>query len=175
MFKANDTVLYGVDGVCRVEGVETRPCGRERFEYYVLKPVNNVSATTYIPIDNPALTRRMRRVLSAGEILEIIRSMPQEEPLWIENDLERRRVYAEIMQSGDRAQLMRVVKTLYLRREKLSGRKRKMHAEDEKFLKDAERTLYEEFAYVLDIRPDQVLPFIARQICLIPSKGGECT
>ena len=35
---------------------------------------------------------------------------------------------------------------------------------DERFLKDAERLLYDEFALVLRIKPDQVLPFILKQI-----------
>lgn len=42
--------------------------------------------------------------------------------------------------------------------------KKRLHISDESFLKDAEKLLYEEFAHVLNITKDQVLPFIMRQI-----------
>lgn len=35
---------------------------------------------------------------------------------------------------------------------------------DERFLKEAEKMLYDEFALVLNIREDEVLPFIMKQI-----------
>lgn len=41
---------------------------------------------------------------------------------------------------------------------------KKLYKNDEKVMKEAEKMLYEEFAHVLDIRPDQVLPFIMQQI-----------
>ena len=41
---------------------------------------------------------------------------------------------------------------------------RRLHITDERFMKEAEKMLYEEFAYVLNIRKDQVLPFILNQV-----------
>ena len=41
---------------------------------------------------------------------------------------------------------------------------RKVHVCDERFLKEAEKILYDEFAHVLDIEPEQVLPYIFDQI-----------
>ena len=37
---------------------------------------------------------------------------------------------------------------------------------DERFLKDAEKMLYDEFALVLNIREEEVLPFIMEQIAV---------
>ncbi len=39
-----------------------------------------------------------------------------------------------------------------------------MHIADERFLNEAEKLLYEEFAHVLQIERNQVLPFILKQI-----------
>ena len=41
---------------------------------------------------------------------------------------------------------------------------RKMHTVDRYFMKEAEKKLHEEFAYVLNIKPDEVIPFILDQI-----------
>ena len=38
-------------------------------------------------------------------------------------------------------------------------------------MKEAEKMLYEEFAYVLNIRKDQVLPFILNQVQVAEKDG----
>jgi hypothetical protein len=39
-----------------------------------------------------------------------------------------------------------------------------MHTADENFLKEAEKILHEEFAFVLDIPPADVLSFITKEL-----------
>ena len=90
--------------------------------------------------------------------------MPDEELPWIENDIERRERCREIIQVGDRRELVGLIKGLYLHGERQRERGRKLHAADERFLRDAEKILYEEFAHVLQIKRDEVLPFIMEQI-----------
>ena len=164
MIKVNDTVLYGSHGVCTVAGTLTRQVGGREVEYFLLKPVFERSSSIYVPTQNEALVSKMKRILSAEEIFEMIRSMPEEEQLWIENEADRRRMFQEILNSGDRGRLVRLIKTLYLRQQNRLEQKKNLLMSDEKFLKDAERILYEEFAYVLKLERDQVLPFIMNQI-----------
>ena len=56
------------------------------------------------------------------------------------------------------------VRALYLRKQRQEAAGRKFHVADEHFLHDAEKILYDEFAHVLQIKRDQVLPFILEQI-----------
>lgn len=84
--------------------------------------------------------------------------------LWIDNDNARRERYREILQSGDRAQLVGLIKALYCRQQEQQAKGRKLHAADERYLHEAEKILYEEFAHVLRIKRDEVLPFIMEQI-----------
>ena len=106
----------------------------------------------------------MRRILSSAEIDALIRSMPDEELISTDGESERREKYTDILRSGDRRQLVRLIKTLYMRQAERKEQKKKPSAEDERFMRDAEKILYEEFAYVLHIQREQVLPFITRQI-----------
>ena len=53
---------------------------------------------------------------------------------------------------------------LFLRQQELAGKRKKLHIADEKILKETERVLYEEFAYVLRIGQDEVLPFILQKL-----------
>ena len=115
MIKVHDMVLYGVHGVCRVEEQVSRRVGGREMQYFLLKPVYEKNSSVYVPLKNEALMAKMKRILSAEEIDELIRTMPDEELLWIESETERRRLFQEILNSGDREQLIRLIKTLYLR------------------------------------------------------------
>ncbi len=116
------------------------------------------------PADNAALTGKMRHVLSAPELYELIRSMPGEELIHIENDAERQNRFAAILREGDRHELIRLIKTLYQQQLKRREQKKKVHMADEKCMHEAEKMLYEEFAYVLHIPSDQVVSFITEQL-----------
>lgn len=164
MFQANDTILYGAQGVCQVEGITKRDFGGSAMEYYVLKPISNANSVIYVPVQNDALTAKMRRVLAPDEIRAIIRSMPQEESLWIEDENERKTAYRDILAHGDRRELIRLIKALYLHQQEIQKKGKRLHSSDDRFLKDAEKMLYDEFALVLHIKPEQVLPFILDQI-----------
>jgi len=164
MFQVGDTVLYGTEGVCVIEEITVRKFAEEEREYFVLKPVHQQGATFYLPTQVPNLESKLKRVLSADEISELIRAVPKEELIWIEDENERRTQYKQILQSGDRLRLITLIKTLYLHRESLKETGRKFHVCDERFMKEAEKLLYDEFSHALHIRPEQVLPFLIEQI-----------
>lgn len=164
MFQVNDTILYGTDGVCVITEIAKRKFGKTTREYYVLKPVYKDDAVIYVPTDSEKLLGKMRRILSAEEIYRLIRSMPEEGLLWVDDENERKRVYTDVIHSGDRRAMVRMVKALYLHQQSLRKAGRKFHTCDERFMKDAEQILYHEFAHVLHMEPDQVRPFILQQI-----------
>ena len=164
VIRVNDAVLYGIDGICHVTRVTTKIIDGKPEEYYVLHPVDQETTTIYVPTANETLVSRMHRLLSLDEVIELIRTIPEEETIWIEDDTKRRTAYGQILLGGDRRELLKLIKTLYQRAQELKHGKRKMHAADEKMMKEAEKRLYDEFAHVLRIEPEQVLPFIFRMI-----------
>lgn len=68
--------------------------------------------------------------------------------------------YTKILKSGDNKQLVKLIRTLYLEKEKKKVEGKKLYVNDEKIMTNAEKLLHEEFALVLDIKVDEVLPFI---------------
>lgn len=166
VYQVGDTVLYGAEGVCRFEGEKEQIIGGKKHCYMILKPIYKKSSTVYVPKDNPALQEKIKRVLSPEEIYELIREIPEEEALWIEDEGERKAKYSRILAGSDRKELMRVIKALYRRRTQQEKMGRKFHLSDERFLKEAESRLHGEFALVLHIDPEQVAPFIQQQIQL---------
>lgn len=164
MFQVNDTILYGTQGVCRISEICDKDFGAGKAAYYVLHPVYQSNSTIFVPVDNEKLTERMRRIMSLDEIKELIKAIPDEETYWIDDDAERRRRYQEMISSGDRRLLVQLIKTLYLEQERRKKDGKKLHQSDEQLLGRAETLLYNELALVLDIKPEQVVPFLNEQI-----------
>ncbi len=169
--QVHDTVVYGTQGVCRIDGVAKKDfCGKP-VEYFVLTPLDNSRSTIYVPVQNKKLVEKMRRVLSVEEIYDLIEKMPQEDVTWIENETERKEKCRAILAKGDRLQLVRMIKALYQHKQEQLAKGKKFYVSDERFFHEAENLLYEEFALVLQIPREQVLPFILQQLC--PEKTCE--
>lgn len=164
MYKVNEMVLYGNEGVCQIKDITKRSFKGKEVEYYVLKPVFVQGSTVYVPVDNPELNAKMKKILSAEEIIDLIHNMPNQQLPWIENDNLRKEKYREILKNGDRQELIQLIRTLYLHQQELKKAGKKFHATDEKILNEAEKILHHEFAYVLDIKLEEVVPFISKEI-----------
>ena len=93
MFKVNDTIIYGSEGVCQIMGIEEKNFGGAVKSYYIVKPLYSNSSTIFIPLDSEILTAKMHRMLSREEIEELIDSLPNETIEWIPNDRERKNAY----------------------------------------------------------------------------------
>ncbi len=164
MFKVDDVVLYGSEGVCRITEITDKNFGRGPEKYYVLKPVYKALSTVFVPAGNEALVSRMHSVLSRDEVNRFIDGLPNEKLPWIEDENERKAKYKEILDSGDRCGLACVIGTIFHRRKALQASGKKLHLCDERAFKDAEKMLYDEFAYVLNISPDDVPAYIRSRI-----------
>ena len=164
MFQIHDIILYGSRGIYQISEVSERNFRGVSKQYYVLNSIKQDGSVICVPVDSKSLQQKMRRILSSEEIYAIIKAMPYEDSIWIENESKRKEVYREIISRGDRLELIRMIKALYLHKKQQQSNGKKLHAADEQFFKEAERLLYDEFALVLNIRPDQVLPFIIEQV-----------
>lgn len=164
MFSLNDAVVYSSYGVCIVSAIEKRDFSGENVEYYILRPVNDKKNTFYVPTSNSALTEKMRRVFSRKEAEGLIRIMPDEKFVWIDNELQRKDAYKKIIESGNRRELVRLIKSLYIHKKILEENHKRLHSSDEHFLQDAENMLYDELAYALEIPKSEVVNYICAQI-----------
>ena len=72
--------------------------------------------------------------------------------------------YKKIIESGDRAEIFRLIKTLCVRLEEQQKAGKKPHLIDERFLKEAETVLFDEFAFVLNIERESVSDYIKTEL-----------
>ena len=134
MYKIGDTVLYGREGVCKIKDIVTRKLNNIDKQYYFLTPLDD-HITILVPTDNEEALSKMRKVLSKKDIYELIKTMNHE-------------------------QLVKLTKTLYLNKQKQEKAGKKFHVQDQHFLQTAEKMLYDEFCHTLNLKPEQILPFI---------------
>lgn len=151
MFQVNDVIIYGTQGVCKITGTEVKIVGGKKKTYFVLKPVNEKGTMIFAPVDNEQVMRKMRRLLTRNEIHKLIDSMPEESALWVENENERQALYKRILAKGDHLELIQMIKAIYAHKKNREAAGKRLHMSDERFFKDAEQSLYNEFRYVLDL------------------------
>lgn len=160
MFRMGDVVLYGIQGICKIGGIEAKQIGRTALDYYVLNPVFNENTALFVPVDNEKLTTKMQNILSVKEVKHLIEKAQQISVLEICDEATKRERYREILSSGNREELISLIKTIRLEREKRSKLNKKLNMSDEQILYKAERLLFNEIAYVLEIEPQEVQKMI---------------
>ena len=165
MFKIGDTVLYGSDGVCKINEVTKKVFSGIEIDYYVLVPVFNNRSTIFVPVNNKKLTDKIKPILSAENIYEIICST-EESPKWIENDIERAEIFKNIVSAGDLKDVVWLVKSICLHKEYLLKIGKNLHKTDELVLKDAIRIIYEELSLTLKISKDDIGDIVCRKMSL---------
>ncbi|MCH5272121.1 MAG: CarD family transcriptional regulator [Lachnospiraceae bacterium] len=164
MFKKGDYVICGSNGICKVTDVTTLnmvDAPKDRL-YYIFKPVYSESSTVYIPVDNHKIP--LRAALSEQEAHALIGKIPSLELLWVENEKQRELIYKECMKKNTCEDYVRIIKTLYLRRQSRLSKGKKVIGIDEKYLKMAEDYLYGELAVALGIEKQGVESYIKEEI-----------
>ena len=81
MFNIGDTVIYGTQGICKIEEKIQKDLKGKMTEYFVLKPIYEKSSTIFLPLENDVLMSRMRPILSKDEVLDIINTIPSKETI----------------------------------------------------------------------------------------------
>lgn len=168
MFSKGSYITYGTYGACKISDIRKEDfsgCGQQ--EYYILQPVStNDGSKLFVPTDNELLTGKMRHMPSAQEIHSLIESIPEDNTAWIDNSSERKERFKEVMENGDHRELIAMIKCIHDKKSERIACGKKLWISDENTLAQAEKILYNEFALVLDIRPEDVLPFINEELSL---------
>ncbi len=164
MLSIGDIIVYGSEGVCKVVDLqEIAFSSNDKKEYYILVPELNTSSKLYLPKDNDVLMSRVKPLLTYEEIKELIQDTSNTIE-WIEDSKARNKYYKELMSTYNRNNVFAIAKQLYLvKTGKLVTQVNFTNWMDD-MLKKAAGILYSEFAYVVNLSEEELLPFIAGEI-----------
>ncbi len=153
-------MIYGVHGVCRVIGTEKQLVNRKRTEYLVLEPMGQAEARFYLPTANESAMQKLRPVMAADDLSALLMSEEVHTYSWIADENVRKQYYRDLITSGDRTALLKMVSSLYRYRESQFAAGKKFHLCDENFLRDAEKLICSEISLVLDKSPEEARTYL---------------
>ena len=126
--------------------------------YYILVPVHSEGSKIFYPVNSNRIV--MRAILSREEVEQIVRGVDEIEPMWIENERQREIRYKEAISSCDCKQLISVIKALYERNKERMAHGKRITFVDDRYLKEAKKTLFDEFSIALNISQEDVEDYI---------------
>lgn len=158
--------MHPGSGVCKIEaikGIAFTADSDDKKDYYVLKPVYGGESTTiYVPVGQSKIN--LRKLLSEKDIIELIHSVHEDPPLWDDNDVRRKEIFSQVLHSENHAKIIQLIIELHKKREEKQAAGKKLHASDARTLEEAEKLIHQEFAYSLNLKIDEVAPFIRNEL-----------
>lgn len=156
MFCVGQTVLYGSSGVCTIDDVTEKRIGKNRLQYYVLKPLCAESSTVFVPTANKTLVGKIKSVMTEEEAQNMLAALPDCGE-WNENKQERSEAFRAVISGGSRVDLIRLIRLISFHGREQNAKGKRLHLSDERFLKEAEKMICEEFSLVLRLDRSEVL------------------
>lgn len=164
MFEIGTYVLYGANGVCKIEGKTTDKIAGEEREYYVLAPAGITGAAIMVPADNQALLTKMKEIISGDEISRLIEAVKKSPLIWENDNKKRNELFGEILARADRKDIMLLIRSILIKKKELALFGKKLTLSDDNMLKRAEKLINDEFAVALGIESGAVPDFIREKM-----------
>ncbi len=163
-FEVGELVVYGSNGVCEVHEITrlTVPGTNKKGSYYCLLPVDTKTSRIYALVGQDKIT--MRRIMTkkeASKLLEEVYDIPE---LEIISEKTREDQYKTALRSCDCKQWFSIIKTLYNRNKQRLASGRKITSTDERYLKEAKKSLYTELSVVLSKDKEKIEDYFVEKV-----------
>lgn len=156
MYNIGDYIIYLKD-VCKILDIKEKYMNNT--DYYILSPINDKSLKLNIPINNKSI----RNLISKEEVNNIINNILNIEILEYD-DKTIEFEYKKLLTSGTHEDLIKIIKTSYLRNKKRIDNKKKISDKDKNYFELAEKYLYTEFSIVLDMSFDDTREYVIDKV-----------
>ena len=127
--------------------------------YYKLVPVNDTSIKYKVPIDSNFL----KKVITKEEIDRLLLEIPEINTIDLgEKQIEQE--YKALMKSGTHEDLVKIIKTSYLRNQIRIINNKRISEIDDEYFRRAEKYLYEEIGIVLNLSFEDTKEYIINKL-----------
>ena len=140
MLEIGSYVVYKRD-VCKIVNTEIK----EGIKYYELVPIDDNSLKIKVPIDNESL----KELMPKEEVMNLIKKIPNIDIIDC-NDKTIEHEYKALLSTGNKEDLVKIIKTTYLKNKERLDNKKKISDKDNSYFEKAERILYNEISIVLE-------------------------
>ncbi len=150
MYRKGEYVIYRHD-VCIIKDIKENT-------YYVLTPIDDNTLTINIPIENKM--GLLKNIISTDNAKKLISQITKIEPIKDINEKNLELKYKELLNTGTYEDLIKIIKTTYLRNENRLNNKKKVSEKDDTYFKLAEKYLYNELSISLNMSIEEVKNYI---------------
>ena len=127
--------------------------------YYRLVPVNDTSIKYIVPVDSNFL----KKVITKEEIDRLLLEIPEINTIDLgEKQIEQE--YKDLMKSGTHEDLVKIIKTSYLRNQIRILNNKRISEIDDEYFRRAEKYLYEEIGIVLNLSFENTKKYIINKL-----------
>lgn len=149
MFKTGEIIIHNKIGLCTIKEITKI----NEIDYYVLTS-NKDDTKIMIPKANSG--NLIRKVITKQEIENLVAKIPKIEVESIHDFKARVKKYEELLKSGETEKLVVLLKMIY-KHKKVNN---KLTVADKEISKAAEKLLFEELSYVLNINSNEVEKYL---------------
>lgn len=157
MFKKGDYIIYKKD-MCKIKEIKGKYY--QDTDYYILEPISDASLLINIPVNN----KEIRAIISKKEVEKIINKIPEIELICPANDKMIENEYKVLINSGVHEDLIRIIKTAYMRNEDRRNSGKKIGDKDNNYFNKAEKMLYNEFSIALNMTYDEAKRYVESKV-----------
>ena len=156
MYKINDKIIYKRE-VCTINEIKEKYYNDK--DYYCVSPISDKTLTLNIPVDSP----QIRTLLTKEEALTIIENISNIEEIKAD-DKSLENIYKELLSTDNEEDLVKIIKTTYLRNKKRVDSGKKIGDKDDVYFKKAESLLYNSLATSLNMTYEECKEFIINSL-----------
>lgn len=158
MFKVGEYIIYKRD-LCKIKSIEKIYSNNE--EYYSLHPVQDESLSIKVPVSNKL--GYLRYPLSKKDAETLISKISSIDSIKTTDKL-LENTYRELMKTNKPEDLIKLIKTTYLRNQARIKLGKKIGDKDLTFFNQTEKLLYTELSYSLNISYEECKNYIIRNL-----------
>ena len=156
MLKVGEYVIYQ-EQVCQIK--EQKINEFTHLESFILVPMTDSSLKVNVPIDNPNIKNLMTKQ-EIEDLLAKIKTIPLIEV----DDKLLETEYKKLFHSGNREDLVKIIKTTYRRNQARINNNKKTSEKDTHYFTLAENLLYSEIAAVLKISLEEAKEYVLQNV-----------
>jgi len=156
MYNIGDYIVYLKD-VCKISAIKEKYMND--MDYYILIPINDTSLKLNVPVSN----KFIRNLISKDEINKIIDNILNIDILDFDDKMIEFE-YKKLLNTGLHEDLIKIIKTSYIRNKKRIDNKKKISDKDKTYFELAEKYLYTEFSIVLDMSFDETRDYVIENV-----------
>ena len=158
MFKENDYVVYKRN-VCRVKEIKTNHYQGK--DYYILSPIDDDTLIIDIPKENKL--GFLRPIMSRDDAIKLIEKIKDIDIIET-NEKIIEMEYKKLMKSNKMEDLIKIIKTSYIRNDNRLKNGKKIAEKDDIYFKIAENILYNELSISLNMSFDETKKYVIKKV-----------